>query len=836
MIKTLLKPLKIQRTLIPIAALLMVFVESNAQTGSVGIGTSSPNAKAILDIQSDNKGLLIPRLDEAQRNQLQQDGVFNSQINGLLIYNKTTNKFNFWLDNKWNPIEGTGSQGIPGPAGAPGPRGPQGEPGTTGPQGPQGIQGVQGEQGPQGVNGLQGLQGVPGEKGAVWFSGTLDGPAASTEPAGVREGDLYLNNNNGKVFKKGANGSWSQVANLTTGVVGPVGPAGAQWYSGALNPPLAPSEPTDSKAGDMYLNTNTGSVYKRNSDGTWTSIANLTTGIMGPAGPVGPAGPAGLTGPAGPTGPQGPQGPQGAVGPQGAQGLTGLKGDAGEKGDVGPMGPIGLTGPQGTRGETGPAGPQGAPGPIGPIGQTGPTGPQGATGPRGVKGDTGAAGPQGLKGDKGEKGDTGPAGPQGLTGPIGPVGPTGNTGPQGATGSRGEKGDTGAAGPQGLKGDKGDKGEKGDTGPAGPQGLTGPIGPVGPTGSTGPQGATGPRGEKGDAGPIGPQGLKGDKGEKGDIGPAGPQGSTGQQGPTGEKGATGATGLTGPQGPKGDAGPIGPQGVKGEPGLTGPKGDTGPQGLQGAKGETGAVGPQGPVGPVGPQGATGPQGTKGEPGVDGTNGSKWHVGSNSPAPNVGEVDDLYLDNLTGDVYVKQSTGWGDPIANLMPSDIWKLNGNSGTNPAIAGTTGSFLGTSDNKDLVIGTFKAERIRVRASSGDIGIATNTPRAKLDVNGNFVLGQGGTILNQIIRHTGTIDLPSLAGGTAYKHQLIYSPPTSTSASFNVGGTVTVTPAAELPDGIMVSYSRISATNTVEIKFFNVKGSPVDAPAINFNFTVVQ
>ena len=53
-----------------------------AQTGSpgVGIGTKTPDASAILDITSANKGVLFSRLSTAQR------GAITSPASGLLIY------------------------------------------------------------------------------------------------------------------------------------------------------------------------------------------------------------------------------------------------------------------------------------------------------------------------------------------------------------------------------------------------------------------------------------------------------------------------------------------------------------------------------------------------------------------------------------------------------------------------------------------------------------------------------------------------------------------------------------------------------------------------------
>ena len=52
----------------------------NSTTGAVGIGTTSPNASALLDVSSTSKGVLIPRMTAAQR------AAIVSPSTGLLVY------------------------------------------------------------------------------------------------------------------------------------------------------------------------------------------------------------------------------------------------------------------------------------------------------------------------------------------------------------------------------------------------------------------------------------------------------------------------------------------------------------------------------------------------------------------------------------------------------------------------------------------------------------------------------------------------------------------------------------------------------------------------------
>ena len=81
-------------------------------SGSVGIGTTLPYANAILDITSTEKGLLIPRLTAAQRDVLTPK--LNLVANGLLIYNVTTLRFNYWNGTQWNDVGLAGARGADG--------------------------------------------------------------------------------------------------------------------------------------------------------------------------------------------------------------------------------------------------------------------------------------------------------------------------------------------------------------------------------------------------------------------------------------------------------------------------------------------------------------------------------------------------------------------------------------------------------------------------------------------------------------------------------------------------------------------------------------------------
>ncbi|MCE4065277.1 hypothetical protein LXM63_09215 [Chryseobacterium gleum] len=90
-------------------ALLLLFGKFYSQTnnGSVGINTVTPNANSVLDVVSgeNNKGILVPRLTEAQRNAIT---INPATDNGLTIYNVTESCYNYWslADNEWKSVCG----------------------------------------------------------------------------------------------------------------------------------------------------------------------------------------------------------------------------------------------------------------------------------------------------------------------------------------------------------------------------------------------------------------------------------------------------------------------------------------------------------------------------------------------------------------------------------------------------------------------------------------------------------------------------------------------------------------------------------------------------------
>lgn len=105
---------------VSIILLVSTLKYSHAQT-VVGMGTETPNPNAVLELVSEtnNQGLLIPRLstNDAVAFAVQ----LTSQDNGLLIFLEDKGEFYYWWDSNWHTLEpiaatsepGTGSTALP---------------------------------------------------------------------------------------------------------------------------------------------------------------------------------------------------------------------------------------------------------------------------------------------------------------------------------------------------------------------------------------------------------------------------------------------------------------------------------------------------------------------------------------------------------------------------------------------------------------------------------------------------------------------------------------------------------------------------------------------------
>jgi len=180
--------------------------------------------------------------------------------------------------------------------------------------------------------------------------------------------------------------------------------------------------------------------------------------------------------------------------------------------------------------------------------------------------------------------------------------------------------------------------------------------------------------------------------------------------------------------------------------------------------------------------------------------------------------------VTPGYYYWSGSAWVTFLPSISSLGGWSTTGNTGTNAAT-----NYVGTADATDLVLRTNAVERARI-SSTGNVGIGTNLPAAKLDVTGTVKLGASGTVFTNLIRTSVTIT----DNGTFNFNDT--RTVTITVAGANPNATVIVNPRTELPRAIGISWVRVSAANTVVIGFGNSDDSNRSLGTITFDVTVIQ
>jgi hypothetical protein len=99
----------------------------------------------------------------------------------------------------------------------------------------------------------------------------------------------------------------------------------------------------------------------------------------------------------------------------------------------------------------------------------------------------------------------------------------------------------------------------------------------------------------------------------------------------------------------------------------------------------------------------------------------------------------------------------------------------------------------------------------------------------NGGLLETYNGSGWAGTIRNTSLIDIPLIAPGTGYTATLTVSGAT-------VGSSVIVSPTNAMADGLIISWARVSAANTVQVRFNLLYGTAIDPASENYYIRVIQ
>ncbi|MFY9307482.1 MAG: tail fiber domain-containing protein [Bacteroidia bacterium] len=236
-------------------------LQISAQNNSVGIGTLTPHASALLDMDAspaNNKGILIPRLTAVQRLAIP------SPANSLLVFDTDSACFFYWnavssnwksLCNSTSVVAGiTGSTGATG-IGIVGATGNIGETGIIGTTGVAGLMGNTGVTGSTGV-GSAGSTGNTGEIGSTGTTGSI-GTTGTTGDIGVTgnvgfTGITGTTGATGEIGSTGATGDIGTTGNIGfTGITGATGSTGNIGFTGATGTDLGTHWTINGNAGTV---------------------------------------------------------------------------------------------------------------------------------------------------------------------------------------------------------------------------------------------------------------------------------------------------------------------------------------------------------------------------------------------------------------------------------------------------------------------------------------------------------------------------------------------------------------------------------------------------------
>jgi hypothetical protein len=96
-------------------------------------------------------------------------------------------------------------------------------------------------------------------------------------------------------------------------------------------------------------------------------------------------------------------------------------------------------------------------------------------------------------------------------------------------------------------------------------------------------------------------------------------------------------------------------------------------------------------------------------------------------------------------------------------------------------------------------------------------------------MILGASGTVITGVIKRSVLKNINTIPANTVVTE-------TFAVAGADTTATVHISPDLVLPDGIIICYARVSAADTVEVKFINCTAASINPASMRFHITVIN